>query len=104
MHTEKTTLKKDAKEDKDWSEDVASKIVEFINKLKIRLTGPFKPTAKLLAYLPFIVLALVTLIVLLTIGIFRLVDVYLPQDTWLAHFILSAFYILIGTILWRKRF
>lgn len=89
--------------EKDWSDNTAEKIVSAVDNLKTRISSPFKPLAKFLAYLPLIILAIGGILVLISIGIFRIIDVYLPQDTWVAHFVLGGIYAIVGIIIWFKR-
>ncbi len=90
-------------ESNDWAAEAADKIVASADTLKAKLIAPFKPLAKFIAYLPLIILAITGLVVLVVIGVFRLVDVYLPQATWLAHLIVGSVFSLTGFIIWVKR-
>ena len=86
-----------------WSDKAADAIVDSVSKVRHKLTRPIKPFAKFFAYLPLFLAALGLVLALLIVGLFRAVDAYLPQATWLAYFIVGGGFCLIGFTIWLKR-
>ncbi len=87
----------------DWAKTASDGVIEAVTKIKEGITKPFKPLLRFLAYLPLIILTLAGVLTLLIIGVFRIIDNYLPQPTWLAYFIMGGGFVFIGSILWLKR-
>jgi len=51
-----------------------------------------------------LVLLGVVALVVVTIALVRLVDVYLPGEVWSAHLLIGVIFTLAGLLVWRKRY
>ena len=89
--------------DADLAARVTYKIVGVVDKLN-RVSA--RPATLLARGLVFGLLGLALVfasLVLLTIGLLRVIDVYLPEDVWAAHLALGSIFTLLGLFVWRKR-
>lgn len=87
----------------DWTDQVTDLIVDAVDKVRSRTTGPILEVARGSIY------AVVALIILLPVGILflaglvRVLDYLLPGDVWVAYAVMAAAFLLIGTWLWSRR-
>lgn len=89
--------------DPDLAARVTQKVVGTVDRLNRVTARPLTIIARALVYgLLGAVLAL-TVLVLLTIGALRMLDVYLPGEVWSAHLTLGTIFTLGGLFIWRKR-
>lgn len=87
----------------DLAARVTAKVVGTVDRLNRVTARPLTIIARALVYgLLGAVLGL-TVLVLLTIGALRLLDVYLPGEVWSAYLALGSIFTLGGLVLWRKR-
>jgi hypothetical protein len=87
----------------DWSAQAADTVVDLIDNVRSKTTGPLLTAAKAVVYgIVAFVLGVVAL-VLLSIALLRFVNVYLPNGVWLSYFLVGGLFLLGGLLLWSKR-
>lgn len=87
----------------DWTDQVADLVVDTVDKVRSRTTGPVLDVARGSVY------AVVALIILLPVGILaaagavRLLNWALPGDVWVAYAVLAGILLIVGSLLWSRR-
>lgn len=87
----------------DWSGQAADTVVDLVDQVRAKSTGPLLTAAKGLVYGIVIAVLAVVALVLLTVALFRFVDVYLWQEVWLTYFVVGALFWIVGAVLWSQR-
>jgi len=89
--------------DDDWPVQAADFIVRGVGVVRDKTTGPAITISRAIVYgLVAAILGLAAL-VLLSVGLVRLVDVYLPGGVWSAHLLVAVIFTGGGAVLWAKR-
>jgi hypothetical protein len=86
----------------DWTDQVADLVVDTVDKVRDRTTGPVISGAR---YVVFGIVAVIVLIPLIVIGIIligRLLEL-IPGDIWIAYAALGAVLVMVGMMFWRQR-
>lgn len=87
----------------DWHLRATSSIVENIDNVRKKTSGPAIGVARMVVFgLVAFLIALVA-VPLLLIGIVRLLNDVLPPGVWLTYFILGGIFLAIGLFLWSRR-
>lgn len=86
----------------DWTDQVTDLIVDSVDKVRDRTTGP------ILDYSRISVHALVSLLLALPIGLLFLIGslrllTWAVGEAWIADAILGTIFVLIGVVLWSRR-
>ena len=95
--------------DQDWPAKATEAIVEQVQKIRDKTTGPALTAAHWAVYAAFAVSLGTVALVILVIGAVRLLDAYLPDavfgDThmWAAHTVMGSLLLLAGLILYRVK-
>jgi hypothetical protein len=87
----------------DWAAQLVDTFESAVGAVRSKTS---EPATRVVKYAVFAVMALGTaalLFGLLIVGTVRMLDNYLPQGVWLAYFLLSALFMVLGAALWRKR-
>jgi hypothetical protein len=93
----------------DWPARATETIVEQIQRIRDKTTGPALTAAHWAVYAAFAISLGTVALVIFVIGAVRLLDVYLPDavfgDThmWAAHTIMGSLLLLAGLILYRVK-
>ena len=93
----------------DWPEQAADTIVRVVGQVRDKTTGPAITAARGVVYGLLAALLGTACLVMVSIALVRVIDVYLPDDvfgedhTWVAHAIVGAVFSIVGLALWRKR-
>lgn len=87
----------------DWTDQVTDLVVDTVDSVHDKITGPAITAAKAVVY--GLVIAVVGAIVfaLVVIGMIRLLDWALPYGVWLPYLILGSLFVIGGVILWGRR-
>jgi hypothetical protein len=86
----------------DWTDQVADLVVDTVDKVRDRTTGPVISGAR---YVVFGIVAVIVVIPLVVIGIIligRLLEL-IPGDIWIAYAGLGAVLVMVGMMFWRQR-
>jgi hypothetical protein len=87
----------------DWATQLVDTFESAVDTVRAKTS---EPATKFVKYAVFAVMALgviMLLVAFLIIGLIRFADSYLPYGVWLAYFVIGAVFVLIGSVLWRKR-
>ena len=88
----------------DWPTQTADTIDRVVGSIRDKTAVPLERVARLVVYGLLAGILGIAAIVLLSVGIVRVLDVYIPVDSvWPAHLITGGIFTLIGLFLWRKR-
>jgi hypothetical protein len=89
--------------DADWTDQVTDLIVDSVDKVRARTTGPVLEGAKGLVYAVVALIVLVPVTILVLAGMVRLLSYWLPGGVWAAYTVMAVVFILVGVLLWRRR-
>lgn len=87
----------------DWPAQAAEALERLVNTVKNKTTKPALTVARFLVYGTLAGILGIAALVLLSAGLVRLLDVYLPGNVWKAHLITGGLFTLAGFGLWTKR-
>jgi hypothetical protein len=92
----------------DWPAQAADRIVDAVDTVRDRTTGTAQTAARGVVYGLLAVVAGIVVLVLVTIGAIRLLDVlvdhFIPWGhIWLPYLILGCVFLLVGAIVFRRR-
>lgn len=86
-----------------WTDQVTDLIVDSVDKVRDRTTGPALKAARAVVYGVLIVIVGIPAGVLLCIGTVRALDYFIPGDVWIVYAGMGSFMVLVGSILWANR-
>ncbi len=87
----------------DWADQVTDLIVDTVDKVRDRTTGPILEVSKGIVHGVVALLILTPILVLFFAGAIRLLNWAIPGDVWIAYAILGVLLVLLGTFLWSRR-
>ncbi|MBM17066.1 MAG: hypothetical protein QF628_01320 [Acidimicrobiales bacterium] len=90
-------------EGRDWAVAATNRVVEVVDRIRSTTTQPALTATRGIVYGLLAGICLIALVVFLFLGIFRLLDVVLPGESWSAHLVLGAALCLVGSLLWARR-
>ena len=91
-----------AAEDPDWTDQVADLVVDVVDRVRDRTTGPILKGSRAVVYGVVAVLVAIPLIVVGIILMGRLLELF-PGEIWIAYSVVGAISVLVGLFLWGKR-
>jgi hypothetical protein len=89
--------------DPDWTDQVADLIVDVVDRVHDRTTGPAVSVAKAAVYGTVAVLVLPVVVVLLLIFVVRVLGLLLDDHLWAGYLGLGVVLVLGGFFAWSKR-
>jgi hypothetical protein len=87
----------------DWPAQAATGIEQLVTTVRDRTTVPALTAARAVVYALVGGPLLIAAFIMLTIGLVRLVNNYLPGDVWAAYLLVGGIFVLIGLVLWSQR-
>ncbi|MBC8194719.1 MAG: hypothetical protein ISR43_06750 [Acidimicrobiia bacterium] len=90
-------------EEHDWAVSATDRVVEVVDRIRAVTTQPALTASRGVVYGLLAAICLIVVLVLLLLGIFRLLDVVVPGESWSAHLILGSALCLAGGFLWTRR-
>lgn len=87
----------------DWADQVTDLIVDTVDKVRERTTGPVLEISKGIVHAFVAVLILTPILVLFFAGAVRLLNWAIPGDVWIAYAIIGVLLLLLGALLWSRR-
>ena len=87
----------------DWASSLVGRFVDVVDQVRNVTTRPVITLARALVFGLVMVCCAVAAVVLAGIGLFRLLDVVLPGESWSAHLVLGASCCALGGLLWSRR-
>lgn len=88
----------------DWSEQAADAVVKVVDAVREKTTGPVLTVARAIVYGIIGLFAAIVALVLLTVALVRFTNAYLPGDVWAAHLLIGSVFVVLGLLVWRKRY
>lgn len=87
----------------DWADQVTGLVVDSVDKIRDRTTGPILEYSRASVHLVVALILMLPLAVLLCVGFVRLLTWAVVGRVWLSYTILGSLFVLIGVVLWSKR-
>ena len=87
----------------DWASSLVDRFINIVEQVRNVTTRPVITLARALVFGVVMVCCLLAALVLTGIGLFRLLNVALPGDSWSAHLVLGTICCALGTALWSRR-
>jgi len=87
----------------DWADQVTDLIVDTVDKVRERTTGPVLEISKGIVHGVVALLILTPILVLFFAGAVRLLNWAIPGDVWIAYAILGVLMLVLGSFLWSRR-
>ncbi|MFM7068574.1 MAG: hypothetical protein ACKOYM_03850 [Actinomycetes bacterium] len=87
----------------DWADQVTDLIVDTVDKVRDRTTGPILEITKGLVQAVVAVMILTPIVVVALAGTVRLLNWAIPGDVWIAYSIMGLALVLGGLALWSRR-
>ncbi len=87
----------------DWASSLIDRFINVVEQIRNVTTRPAITLARTLVFGVLMACCLLAALVLTGIGLFRLLDVVLPGDSWSAHLALGAICCAFGSVLWYRR-
>ena len=87
----------------DWPSQAADTIVNVVETVRDRTTGPLIVVARALVFGVFIGTIGSAVVVLAIIGTIRLLDRILPSSVWLPYLVLGIIFVAVGAVVFRRR-
>ncbi len=90
--------------DDSWADQAADTVVKVVDAVREKTTGPVLTAARAIVYGIIGVFAGLVALILVTIALVRIVDVYLPGEVWSAYLLIGTLFTIGGLLVWRKRY
>jgi hypothetical protein len=90
-------------DDSDWTEQVTDLVVDTVDKVRDRTTGPILDISHSSVHALVAMMLLLPVSVLFAVGLVRLLNWAIPGDVWIVYAGLGTILCLVGVVLWSKR-
>ncbi len=87
----------------DWTQQVTDLIVDTIDKVRSRTTGPILEVTRGLVLALVAMVLVVPVMALAIVFLVRILNWAIPGDVWIVYCGLGIIFVLIGVLLWRLR-
>lgn len=87
----------------DWTDQVADLVVDTVDKIRSKTTGPVQNVLQAAAYALVALIVAIPMAVVFFVGAIRFIDWAIPGDVWIAYLILAVILWAIGWFLWSRR-
>ena len=85
----------------DWPAEAADRIESVVGTVRDATTGKALTVAKAIVYGTFAAIVGITVLVMLSVGLVRFADIWIPGEVWSAHLAIGAAFSFGGLILMR---
>ena len=85
----------------DWTDQVTDLIVDTVDKVRSRTTGPILEVSKGMVYAIVALILALPIVILFMVGLVRLLTIFIPA--WATYLLFGIIFVLIGVVLWSKR-
>ncbi len=92
-----------ADDGRDWASLATDRVVDVVDRIRSATTQPAITAARGVVYGLVALICSVAVLVLLVLGIFRLLDVVVPGESWSAHLVTGGLLCAAGGFLWSRR-
>jgi hypothetical protein len=89
--------------DADWTDQVTDLIVDTVDKVRDRTTGPVLEYSRISVHALVALILLLPIGVLFLVGLVRLLNWAIPGDVWIVYAGLGTLFLLVGVVLWSRR-
>lgn len=89
--------------DTDWTDQVTGLIVESVDKVRDRTTGPILDYSQASVHAIVALILAVPLFVLGVILAVRVLTYFVFREVWITYAVLGTLFVLIGVVLWSRR-
>jgi hypothetical protein len=89
--------------DADWTDQVADLVVDSVDKVRARTTGPVLNVAHASVYGIVAAIIAVPVVIAALAGLVKLLNWIVPGDVWIAYLIVAVLMWLVGWVLWSRR-
>lgn len=89
-------------DDNDWADQVTTLIVDSVDKVRDRTTGPILEYSRASVHLVVAIIVALPMFLLAVLGLIRLLT-WATGHAWISYTIIGVVLIGIGSILWSKR-
>jgi hypothetical protein len=87
----------------EWTDQVTELIVDTVDKVRARTTGPVLNVAHASVYGIVAAIVAVPVLVAMLAGLVRFLDWIVPGDVWVAYLIIAVLMWIAGAVLWSMR-
>jgi len=85
----------------DWTDQVTALIVDTIDKVRSKTTGPILEVSKGMVYAVVALMLAVPIVVVFLVGMVRVFTLFIPA--WATYLLFGSTFVIIGAVLWSKR-
>lgn len=87
----------------DWAAQIVDTLDSVVGAVRSKTSEPLVKVARYLVYGVIMIALGVAALLLLTIGLVRAIDLWIPGRVWSVHLLLGLLFVIAGRILWAKR-
>jgi hypothetical protein len=87
----------------DWASQIIDSLENVIGAVRSRTTDPVRNVVRMVVFAVSVIGLALSAFFLLTIGIVRLADRYLPTGIWLPYLLIGGIFTGVGLLVWSRR-
>ena len=87
----------------DWTTDAVDNIERVVATVRDRTVVPAQNVTRAIVFGLLTAFFVFTALMIVCIGLFRLVDVYVPSGVWATYLIFGGVFVVAGTFCWAQR-
>jgi hypothetical protein len=87
----------------DWSAEAVDSIDTVVGAVRDKTVRPAQSVTRAIVFGLLTTFFIATALALFSIGVFRVVDVYVPVGVWATYLIFGGIFVLAGTFCWARR-
>jgi hypothetical protein len=87
----------------DWTTDTVDNIEKVVGTVRDKTVKPAQSVTRAIVYGLLTTFFIATALALFSIGVFRVVDVYLPAGVWATYLIFGGIFVVSGSFCWARR-
>ncbi|HKF91572.1 MAG TPA: hypothetical protein VKC52_08885 [Acidimicrobiia bacterium] len=87
----------------DWTTDAVDNIERVVSTVRDKTVTPAQNVTRAIVFGLLTAFFVLTALTIVSVGLFRLLDVYLPAGVWAAYLIFGGIFLAAGTFCWARR-
>jgi hypothetical protein len=87
----------------DWTTDAVDNIERVVTTVRDKTVVPAQNVTRAVVFGLLTSFFVATALTIVSIGLFRLVDVYLPGGVWATYLVFGGIFVAAGTFCWAQR-
>jgi hypothetical protein len=87
----------------DWTTDAVDNIERVVTTVRDKTVTPAQNATRAIVFGLLTSFFVATALTIVSIGLFRLVDVYLPGGVWATYLVFGGIFVVAGTFCWARR-